>query len=178
MKLSGQTGFPSQRPCARLAMIATSVSPPSRARLLPATLLLPLALLLGGCSQPSTDDASVAADAAAAAGEVIVVARFKEDDARKLHVGQRAVVHLTNIEMSNDRMGRSYESESKGGGFEGRLKAFGEPPSAAGAQSSVQAGSFVNVVQRKPVQIAVAVPAEARALFLPMRKAVVEMKGD
>lgn len=169
-------------------MSATSVLSPSRPRLQLAALLLPLALALAACSQPRTDDASVAPDADAAlsaqgaatkagAGEVIVIARFEEDEVGKLHLGQRAVVHLTEMVLTNDRMGRTYTSERPAEGFEGRVKAFGEP-SAASAMASSQEGSFVKVKQRKPVQIAVAVPAEARALFLPMRKAIVEMQRD
>ncbi|KAF1044050.1 MAG: p-hydroxybenzoic acid efflux pump subunit AaeA [Herbaspirillum frisingense] len=92
--------------------------------------------------------------------EVIVTARFKDKETGKLHVGQEATVRL---------------QDEPGQAFTGRIKAIG---GATGAAGEGQAGSFVNVVERKPVQIAVDVPPEARALFLPQRGAIVEMRKD
>ncbi|OWY31318.1 hypothetical protein [Herbaspirillum robiniae] len=168
-------------------MTATFAFPSHRRRLSSALLLMPLALALVACSPPRTDDASVApssalAEAAPVAdqgnGEVIVIARFEEADVKKLHVGQRALVRLTEMTQATDRQGRIYPSERPTESFEGRLKAFGDLPSPDTAPASAQANSFVKVKRREPVQIAVAASAQTRAMFHPMRGAIVEMQRD
>jgi multidrug resistance efflux pump len=111
-------------------------------------------------------------------GDIIVVARFKDDDVKQLHVGQRAQVQLIERVNDTDRQGRQYEADRPSEAlFAGTLKAFGDLSGAAPA-ASVETGSFVKVVGRQPVQILLDVPTAQRGMFRRGRGARVTMLKD
>lgn len=94
-----------------------------------------------------TDDAQVAAPSRTNPAGIVVIARFKQQDAAAIRVGQAALVRL---------------AQAPDTPVPGRVAAVGgeTDPSAPAP------GSFVQIAQRQPVRIAVDAAAAERTLFV------------
>lgn len=95
----------------------------------------------------TTDDAQVAAPSRTNPAGIVVIARFKQEDAAAIRVGQAALVRL---------------AQAQDKPVPGRVVAIGgetDPPASA-------QGTFVQIAQRRPVRISVDAASAERTRFV------------